>query len=917
MQSKIIFVLKANGNLEQVITDTDVIYQGQVGTVEYRLEMSPDTPVDEAWKPSDVVFLALTRPDGQSSQISMTYKNDGWEKTSNGWESDVEVADPEGSDLLVSFIARRYSSDFTQYSTKTTQQAVVKIMPSSGYTPLDISVDDADMILAEIGELSGNLNDAIADYNAKIGDLSDLKTASDPNLVAGINKNWEDIGNLFLGQDGIWQSIGSLSEDVGQANHRASLALTNIGSLGNLDTDAKDNLVNAINEVNNEVDIVKQRPNLFFTIEPIVTGDASAILVAKNNLIDNKGTMGENLELRIGDMVFILGKPNSASDDLTIFIRFISSIGTTVVTTSRSLGNIFPPIPIIKRTELNDFVLKSSVRDRLDWASATDPLSANMGRVLNDKINGMQGTKAFNTISDMVNFLNQASDEIFQVGGNLWIVELNVPDFWVTEVMPGSVPYTYTTDEALVDAVTTEPLQIGYYKISLLETQKVDLDLDAQNIEYDNTSSELAANNVQEAIDEVVDRTPYSSANLNYEELANGYRVLASPNVTQIRLVIPSEYRGQRILGTAPYAFQNNELITHVTILAELSTIAASVFEGCNSIRGVEMPDTLALIGNSAFRGCSYLEKITLPDRVGVINAKAFENCSSLKTIVLTGISPPALGEDVFNNIHEDFGIYVPLDSIEAYKTAEGWSQYADKIDAIATKSYVDSIGSGGTETLVVNNIAERDALEDLAEGAKVYVKDASADPDVGEGWAEYIVLSETPQDEAPEAFMVSHPETDFSLGLYPIDMSQTPMPNMQIYANVPPDAGDGWGWDLVNNDTPRPTPLFVLYYATGDVDMPPFEGMTNGDFTIMMIYRDESQNRPEGGLMPSAQASESTPYAIENFEHIITGLPTPDLNGTYMVGALTGEAQLTFKLINQDIQTADNADIDALFEEV
>ncbi len=157
MQSKIIFVLKANGNLEQVITDTDVIYQGQVGTVEYRLEMSPDTPVDEAWKPSDVVFLALTRPDGQSSQISMTYKNDGWEKTSNGWESDVEVADPEGSDLLVSFIARRYSSDFIQYATKTTQQAQVRIMPSQGYTPLNLSHDDADLILATLGDLAGKL----------------------------------------------------------------------------------------------------------------------------------------------------------------------------------------------------------------------------------------------------------------------------------------------------------------------------------------------------------------------------------------------------------------------------------------------------------------------------------------------------------------------------------------------------------------------------------------------------------------------------------------------------------------------------------------------------------------------------------------------------------------------------------------
>ena len=44
-------------------------------------------------------------------------------------------------------------------------------------------------------------------------------------------------------------------------------------------------------------------------------------------------------------------------------------------------------------------------------------------------------------------------------------------------------------------------------------------------------------------------------------------------------------------------------------------------------------------------------------------------------------ITPPILGTDILNGISNDFTIYVPRNSVEEYKTANGWSQYADKIE--------------------------------------------------------------------------------------------------------------------------------------------------------------------------------------------------------------------------------------------
>lgn len=59
-------------------------------------------------------------------------------------------------------------------------------------------------------------------------------------------------------------------------------------------------------------------------------------------------------------------------------------------------------------------------------------------------------------------------------GQNLYVDTLDVPDLWVKSVELTSTAYTYTTDEQFVTDILAG-VQIGYYKLALLETQKVDL----------------------------------------------------------------------------------------------------------------------------------------------------------------------------------------------------------------------------------------------------------------------------------------------------------------------------------------------------------------------------------------------------------------------------------------------------------
>ena len=76
----------------------------------------------------------------------------------------------------------------------------------------------------------------------------------------------------------------------------------------------------------------------------------------------------------------------------------------------------------------------------------------------------------------MITALNSLDDDVYISGQIINIETLLIPDLWVYSVESTNVPYTYTTDEAITTALSTNGyIQVGYYKLSALETQKVDL----------------------------------------------------------------------------------------------------------------------------------------------------------------------------------------------------------------------------------------------------------------------------------------------------------------------------------------------------------------------------------------------------------------------------------------------------------
>ena len=121
--------------------------------------------------------------------------------------------------------------------------------------------------------------------------------------------------------------------------------------------------------------------------------------------------------------------------------------------------------------------------------------------------------------------------------------------------------------------------------------------------------------------------------------------------------------------------------LTEITIPNSVTSIGQSAFEYCTGLTDITIPDSVTSIGYEAFYRCLSLTGATLSDSLTSIGQKSFADCDKLKTITIKATTPPSLVDNAIPTTIQT--IYVPASSVNSYKSANGWKDYASKIKAI------------------------------------------------------------------------------------------------------------------------------------------------------------------------------------------------------------------------------------------
>ena len=114
----------------------------------------------------------------------------------------------------------------------------------------------------------------------------------------------------------------------------------------------------------------------------------------------------------------------------------------------------------------------------------------------------------------------------------------------------------------------------------------------------------------------------------------------------------------------------------------------ASLYVKGELISELVIPSDIKVVPPAVFKGCSSINTVRLHKDITEIKSGAFQNCTSITNVYCEAITPPKYRTDAFryHSVYYESTkiincrIYVPAESVAAYKAADGWKDHAANI---------------------------------------------------------------------------------------------------------------------------------------------------------------------------------------------------------------------------------------------
>ena len=137
---------------------------------------------------------------------------------------------------------------------------------------------------------------------------------------------------------------------------------------------------------------------------------------------------------------------------------------------------------------------------------------------------------------------------------------------------------------------------------------------------------------------------------------------------------------GNDVTAIPENAFKDCNSMEYIKMPNSVKSFGSNAFFNCTSLKSITIPDSVTSIGDYAFYDCTSLKSVTIGKGVTSIGEWAFCCCSSLTSVYCKPTTPPTGGDSMFESNATGRKIYVPTASVDAYKAATYWSDYASYI---------------------------------------------------------------------------------------------------------------------------------------------------------------------------------------------------------------------------------------------
>ena len=118
------------------------------------------------------------------------------------------------------------------------------------------------------------------------------------------------------------------------------------------------------------------------------------------------------------------------------------------------------------------------------------------------------------------------------------------------------------------------------------------------------------------------------------------------------------------------------ETVSYNNVTYTVTTIGGLAFYCDHKVTSIRMPNTMKTLKNNAFIYASELKTVYFPSSIEVIEGGVFYDNASLTNLFCLNPTPPYPDDGTAGPIEETVTLYVPSESLEAYRSAPYWKNF-------------------------------------------------------------------------------------------------------------------------------------------------------------------------------------------------------------------------------------------------